>query len=198
MQNAWNCRYLRDLHNCFHGGLAPTWLESIQGSKDVEEALVPVSVCCVLHLSNACVLNATAMNVAEAWTRHAQKQGYTTSNCAYQKIYSEWVKENFGQRYKTFQVYDLAKRVLHYLEDLGCVAEFNDMFGDHCDFMHENLQTLPTLQNMHSLGKIIASGLQSTCSNDLLGHVFLTGCRYLVVSSERQRDDMIALTASLS
>ena len=182
---------------------------------------MPVSVCRVLHLSNACVLNSTAMTVAEAWTRHAQKQGYTTSNCAYQKIYSEWVKENFGQRYKTFQVYDLAKRVLHYLEDLGCVAEFNDMFGDHCDFMHENLQTLPTLQNMHSLGKIIASGLQSTYSNDLLGHVFLTGCRYLVVSSDvsserfalhhtfadahvtptahaghRQREDMIALTVS--
>lgn len=35
--------YLRDLHNCFHGGLAPTWLESILGSKDVEEAVLPVS-----------------------------------------------------------------------------------------------------------------------------------------------------------
>ena len=31
-------RYLRDLHNCFHGGLAPTWLESIVGSQDVEDA----------------------------------------------------------------------------------------------------------------------------------------------------------------
>ena len=35
--------YLRDLHNCFPGGLAPTWLESILGSKDVEEAVLPVS-----------------------------------------------------------------------------------------------------------------------------------------------------------
>ncbi|CAE7405505.1 unnamed protein product, partial [Symbiodinium necroappetens] len=136
-------KYLRDLHNCFHGGLAPTWLESILGSKDVEEA----------------------------WKRHAQRQGITTSSAAhYQKSYSEWVTENFSQRFKTFQIFDLAKRVMHYLSDLDCVNKFTEALGDHCDFQHEQLQTLPTMQNLHVLGKLILT-LSAAYSLELLAEV---------------------------
>ena len=48
------CRYLRDLHNCFHGGLAPIWLESIiMGSGEVEEAAV---VCTAATVDSDCSL----------------------------------------------------------------------------------------------------------------------------------------------
>ena len=53
------CRYLRDLHNCFHGGLAPTWLESIMGSGEVEEAAV---VCTAATVDSDCSLVACILS----------------------------------------------------------------------------------------------------------------------------------------
>ena len=177
-------RYLRDLHNCFHGGLAPTWLESILGSKDVEEAIVisltPVSPSHHRHGLLTCLVCHVQV---QAWKRHAQRQGITTSSAAhYQKSYSEWVTENFSQRFKTFQIFDLAKRVMHYLSDLDCVNKFTEALGDHCDFQHEQLQTLPTMQNLHVLGKLILT-LSAAYSLELLAEVFIVGSRYLAGSS---------------
>ena len=119
----------------------------------------------------------------QAWKRHAQRQGITTSSGAnYQKSYSDWVTENFSQRFKTFQIFDLAKRVMHYLSDLDCVNKFTEALGDHCDFQHEQLQTLPTMQNLHVLGKLILT-LSAAYSLEVLAEVFIVGSRYLARSS---------------
>ena len=119
----------------------------------------------------------------QAWKRHAQRQGITTSSGAnYQKSYSDWVTENFSQRFKTFQIFDLAKRVMHYLSDLDCVNKFTEALGDHCDFQHEQLQTLPTMQNLHVLGKLILT-LSAAYSLELLAEVFIVGSRYLAGGS---------------
>ncbi|CAE7444488.1 unnamed protein product [Symbiodinium sp. CCMP2592] len=120
---------------------------------------------------------------SHAWKRHASRQGITTaSGSSYQKTYSDWVTENFSQRFKTFQIFDLAKRVMHYLNDLDCVNRFSEALGDHCDFQHENLSTLATMQNLHVFGKLVVS-LSATYSLELLSEVFIVGSRYLAVSS---------------
>lgn len=120
---------------------------------------------------------------AQAWKRHAQRQGITTSSGAhYQKSYSDWVTENFSQRFKTFQIFDLAKRVMHYLNDLDCVKQFTEALGDHCDFQHEQLQTLPTTQNLYVLGKLVMTS-SATYSLELLSEVFIVASRYLAGSS---------------
>lgn len=119
----------------------------------------------------------------QAWKRHASRQGITTaSGSSYQKTYSDWVTENFSQRFKTFQIFDLAKRVMHYLNDLDCVTKFSEALGDHCDFQHESLQTLATMQNLHVFGKLVVS-LSAAYSLELLREVFIVGSRYLALSS---------------
>lgn len=114
----------------------------------------------------------------QAWTRHAQKEGITSTNSQYQKQYAAWVKENYSQRYETFQLFDLSKRVRHYVADLDALNDFNEL-GDVCDFENKNLQSLPVLQNMHSLGKVVTT-LATTYHHGLLAQVFLAACRLLV------------------
>ena len=76
--------------------------------------------------------------------------------------------------FKTFQIFDLAKRVMHYLNDLDCVTKFSEALGDHCDFQHESLQTLATMQNLHVFGKLVVS-LSAAYSLELLTEVFIRG-----------------------
>ena len=129
----------------------------------------------------------------QAWTRHAQKEGITSTNSQYQKQYAAWVKENYSQRYATFQLFDLSKRVRHYVSDLDALNDFNEL-GDVCDFENKNLQSLAVLQNMRSLGKVINT-LATTYHHGLLAQVFVTASRLLVRTPEGRGTNRIARLA---
>ena len=144
--------FLRDIHNDFHSGLGATWLELVTGVPEVDAA----------------------------WFRHAERQGLTAGNCSWQKLQGDFVKANFGGKYKTHQLYDVSKRIFNGLQrDLKCVPEWRDFFGEFADFQSADLQTLPCLQNMHSWQKIVTNSLLPSYPLPLLVSLWMEGCRFL-------------------
>lgn len=94
---------------------------------------------------------------------------------------SEFVRLNYGSRYKTHQLYDLSKRARHYIEDdLDCAKEFVDFFGSRSDFTNENLNSMYIIQNLHAFGKIVASFLLPAYPSQLLSVLFMEGASHLV------------------
>ena len=81
---------------------------------------------------------------------------------------NEWVRLNFGTKFKTGQLFDLSKRIHHYARAaLQCLALWEGVFGE-CDFEHAELSTLATVQNLHVLGKIAANFLVASYSPELV------------------------------
>ena len=98
-------------------------------------------------------------------------------------MYADYVKDNHSQKYKTFQLFDLSKRVRHYLIDLDLITKFADFFGDRCDFQLDGFSgmTLSVLQNFHCLGKVICA-LSSTYETPLLAELFIAAGRHFARS----------------
>lgn len=121
------------------------------------------------------------MVLSKAWARHASSQGLTTANCQWIKQMSDWLRCNFSSKYKTYQIYDLSRRVLHYLQDdLHCLAEFDSFFGERSNFQHEGFNTLNCIQNLHVLGKVVANFLTSSYSAELLSVLFMEAACFMV------------------
>ena len=117
---------------------------------------------------------------AQAWSRYASTSGHTTSNCNWQKVMADWVKTNYSSKFKTYQMYDLAKRIFHYLsDDLKILKEWEEYFGEYSDFQAENTTSLATLQNLHVFGRLCANALATSYPVAILGAVFMEGSRYL-------------------
>lgn len=120
-------------------------------------------------------------SLTEAWSKFATTKGLTTSNCQWQKSMSDYIKLAWSSKYKTFQLFDLSKRLYRYLVgDLKCVREFEEIFGQRSDFQHEAANTLNILQNFHALGKIVAAFLTQTYPEQLCAALFVEGCCLLV------------------
>lgn len=91
----------------------------------------------------------------------------------------EYVKSNFGSRYKTQQLYDLSKRVYNCMtKDFNIFTEWNEFFGEFSDFSHQELTALACLQNLHSLSKVVNS-LSGSYPQSLLGALWMEGCRFV-------------------
>lgn len=93
---------------------------------------------------------------------------------------SDYIKLNWSSKYKTFQLYDLSKRIFRYLDELKCLKTFEFFFGERADFQWEGLSQLSILQNMHTLGKIASAFLTQTYPVELCAVVFMEGCCHLV------------------
>ena len=121
--------------------------------------------------------------LAEAWLKHADQHNLTTGNCRWGVQQGEFVKSNFGAKYKTAQLYDLSKRVWGYLSNtLGpeALEQFTNL-GEVADFQHADLVTLATLQNLHCFGKLVCNNLGTgSYPKALLSVLYIQGCRFLV------------------
>ena len=171
--------FLRDLHNDFHSGLGCTFMEMILGVPEVDQASAPQSVCNLPY-----VLQKKFVAYVQAWFKHAEKNGLTSTTCQWGKLQGEFVKANFGARYKTGQAFDLSKRVYNALHrDLCCLTEFSDFFGEFSDFTHSEMNALTCLQNLHSWAKIVTQSLMSSYPQPLMVSLFLEGCKFLVARS---------------
>ena len=121
------------------------------------------------------------MSRDEAWTRHASQNGLTTSNCQWSRAMWDFAKQNFGARYKTGQMYDLAKRVFNSISNgLQCMKEFSDCMGEQADMAHPELNSLNCLQNLHVLSKIVMVSLQHSYPQQLLAMLFMEGAKMMV------------------
>ena len=119
----------------------------------------------------------------QAWAKYAAANGLTTSNCAWSKKMADYVKLAWSSKYKTFQLFDISKRLYRYLvDDLECLDSFEKIFGERADFQNESTQTLNILQNFHALGKIVATHLAPSYPVSLCAVVFTEGCCLLARS----------------
>ena len=120
------------------------------------------------------------MLAIQAWQKHADSSGLTTGNCQWGKLQGEFVKSNYGSKYKTGQTFDLSRRIFNYIsKDLRCLESFTQQIGDKADFQNPDLSTLSTLQNLHVFGKIASNNLLASYPRELVASLFLQGCRLL-------------------
>ena len=100
---------------------------------------------------------------------------------------ADYVKLAWSSKYKTFQLFDLSKRLYRYLvDDLKILEEFESTFGERADFQHDFMNSLNVLQNFHTLGKIVAAYMTQSYPTALCGVVFMEGCCLLVVALARE------------
>ena len=93
------------------------------------------------------------------------------------------MKTNFGSRYKTGQLHDLAKRVYNAVHrDLNCLDTWGDFFGEFTDFAHADINSLTALQNLHVWSKLVSQSLMSSYPESLMVTLFFEGCKLLVAA----------------
>ena len=110
----------------------------------------------------------------------------------------EFVKTNYGHKYKTAQYFDIARRVYNNLtQGLGCLGEFDSFFGEYSDFQSPDLNTLTILLNIHALGKVVCNHLGQSYPTDVLKAVYIEGCKLLVPALAAEAIASYQLVASM-
>ena len=102
----------------------------------------------------------------------------THRNCKIQQELYSYIKENWSERYKTGQQYDLAKKLNHDLRDVGTLEEWCGYFGVHAEHP-EGESTLTILQNMSAFAAVLSTSFGPSHDAGLLGLVAMEGCKFL-------------------
>ena len=102
----------------------------------------------------------------------------THRNCKIQQELYSYIRENWSERYKTGQQYDIAKRLNHDLRDMNTLDEWCNYFGVHAEHP-EGESTLTILQNMSAFAAVLSTSVGPSHDSGLLGLVAMEGCKFL-------------------
>jgi hypothetical protein len=139
-----------------------------------------------LNVYHYCILLFVFLR-CQGWKSFCEFKGYTHRNCKIQKEMYSYVKENWSNRYRTGQMFDLSRKVNRDLKELECRDQWDQYFGSRADFP-EGESTLSVLENMASLTFTLATAFLSSYPSSLLSLVCLEACKFLVSLTPTESD----------
>ena len=116
--------------------------------------------------------------MSQAWKGYCDYKGFTFRNCQYQKEQWDYIKDNWSNRYKTGQQFDLRRRLCRDLKDLECYEQWHDFFGKHSEFP-EGESLLTVIQNMQAFTNQLSSNFLSSYPPAVLAVVCMEGCKFM-------------------
>lgn len=116
--------------------------------------------------------------MAQAWKGYCDYKYFTFRNCQYQKEQWNYIKDNWSNRYKTGQQFDLCRRLGRDLKDLECYDQWQEFFGKHSEFP-EGESLLTVIQNMQAFTNQLSSNFLSSYPPAVLAVVCMEGCKFM-------------------
>ena len=149
--------YLKEEHNSYHTGSRTSFMEVCQKIPQVE-----------------------AQWRTHCLTNHISVRG-GRGDASYDKLYSQWVAENHGKDFKTWQIYDCAKSFVHNINKVdGLWAQLEGIFGSRVDYANPKLDTQTAIQNLHALTVLFDRNFSGIYEDSLVRKVLLVALQFVV------------------
>ena len=116
--------------------------------------------------------------MVQAWKGYCEFKCFTFRNCQHQKEQWNYIKDNWSNRYKTGQQFDLCRRLCRDLKDLECYDQWQEFFGKHSEFP-EGESLLTVVQNMQAFTNQLSSNFLSSYPPAVLAVVCMEGCKFM-------------------
>lgn len=91
-----------------------------------------------------------------AWKLHCHQHGITSRTCSggdnsYEKQYWRFISAEFEGKANSWQHFESAKTVVHYLKTLGIENDFHDWVSEHVDFDDTRLEKGKAIMVLHAI-----------------------------------------------
>lgn len=110
--------------------------------------------------------------------------GITTSDPkSYDAAYDSYIAQNHKQRFGSWQLYERARAVHHWLERYSILETFSEMFSTHTDFLNSELNSERAVATIHDMFSLLVASFDSYMSDDILGIMMLEMVKFAVGTS---------------
>jgi hypothetical protein len=97
----------------------------------------------------------SALLTLQGWEALKNRKGWTSRNINYKTERGNYVRDNFGTRYRTPAFFDRCAGLRASLEKGGELQNWLDFFALHADLAHPSLDTEIAITNMHKLAVML-------------------------------------------
>ena len=105
-----------------------------------------------------------------SWKLHCFRQGISSRSCgggenSYEKKYCRHIQAEFEGKATSWQHFESAKTLVHYLNDVGCSEEFHEWVSDNVDFDNPSLEKGKVIMVLHSFASHMKCNFEKYLTN---------------------------------